>query len=254
MRHTRIGLCLAIACLTVAACGDDSSIDSGTRDAGMRDGSSDRDAAVDASVGDTSLDALPDGDLGDAAADVARLDAATSFGSTIGAVGCSNTNQAVMGYLEVSTVDSMINTAQGGQAMREWMVASGGPWDRYEAMRPAAGFSAVWLNLCQRAADGLDQTIVDTIIANIRARDPDAPIIISPLNFYEEESCAVTNGNEIPNAGATLADDTASTDPDVFRGPDLGPFPTSMLRDDECHLNAAGITRAGEQLQTFFDG
>lgn len=212
-------------------------------DAGRVDGGASPDGGSQADGGASGDGGIP-GDGGTAPMD---------FGTAIAAVGCSNTRQAVEGYLQVSSQDRFINTAQGGQAMREWSQPSGGPWDLYESMRPASGYSAVWLNLCQRAADGLDQSVVDTVIANIRARDPNAPIVISPLNFYVEESCSRTNGNEIPNAGAALADATAANDPGVFRGPDLGPLGPALLRSDHCHLNTAGITFVGQQMRRYFD-
>ena len=102
------------------------------------------------------------------------------LGDQIGVVGCSNTRDAVEGYLAASTMDRLINTAQGGNAMSQWAETSGGPWVQYQAMRPVNGYSAVWLNLCQRAVAGLDQSLVDTVIANIRTRDAGATIIISP--------------------------------------------------------------------------
>lgn len=199
-------------------------------------------------------EALVQGDAGrDGSRPGPAADTPVTLGSAIGVVGCSNTNQATQGYLEQSAKDLLINTAQGGQAMTEWAVGAGGPWDRYERQRPTQGFSAVWLNLCQRAGDGLSQGLVDTVIANIRRRDPGAPIVISPLNFYETEDCPATNGNEVPNAGKGIADHTAAADPTIFRGPDLGPLPPSHLSTDRCHLNDTGRRLVGQQMVAYFD-
>lgn len=91
------------------------------------------------------------------------------------------------------------------------------------------------------------------IINRIWAIDPGIPIFLSPLNFYPNELCSVTNGNQIPNEGAIIADYLAGVLADVFRGPDLF-LTVAQLRADQCHQNSAGIVANGLQLKEFFDG
>ncbi|MFN0245669.1 MAG: hypothetical protein ACKV2T_02100 [Kofleriaceae bacterium] len=63
------------------------------------------------------------------------------LGRAIGVVGCSNTTQETDGYLAVSTQDRLIDTAQGGMAMTQWAVTTGGPWRIYDNLRPASGYA-----------------------------------------------------------------------------------------------------------------
>ena len=170
----------------------------------------------------------------------------------VGVVGCSNTREAVNGYLQQSGADVLVNTAKGGFAIADW-AGSDQPWSSYDRARPEQGYSGVWVNLCERIGTGLSASNVQAVLDKIWARDPGVQVWMSPLNFYVEETCDVTGGNEIPNAGASMANDFASSSPDVSRGPDLGPVPLEHLQADQCHLLPSGEQLVGSQLVDFFD-
>lgn len=221
---------LSMSCLL--ACGNDS------ENLVRNDGGADDASSEDARSNDTQPDGAP---------------SEVDLGGQIGVVGCSNTRQAVQGYLAVSSQDRLINSAQNGLAMTQWSQISGGPWDEYEALRPNEGYTAVWINLCQRASHGLTQETVNSVISNVRSRDASALIVLSPLNFYENEMCTITEGNTISNAGGLIADALAQGDETILRGPDLGPFDQAEIDDDLCHLSDSGIAAAGQQLSTYFD-
>lgn len=85
------------------------------------------------------------------------------------------------------------------------------------------------------------------------ANDPGIPVWISPMNYYETETCSVTGGNQIPNEGAVIANELSATIENVIRGPDLGPLTDSQVRLDDCHPNDAGVELLGNQLKDFFD-
>lgn len=176
---------------------------------------------------------------------------------SIAGVGCSNTQDSMIdrgAYFDQSSKDKLIAVAAGGHTVEKWAENWRNDWnDRYLGFRPSTGYSGVWLQLCERASAGLTVENVLTIIEMVWDADPDIPVWISPLNFYETEACAVTNGNQIPSEGAVMADELAATMPNVYRGPDLGPLTSSMVRRDNCHPNSAGVTLLGSQLVEFFD-
>ncbi len=172
---------------------------------------------------------------------------------TVGVIGCSNTFHAVSGYLDASTEDLLANTAYAGHTMTVW-ATDPLAWDEhYLPQRPGAGFEAAWLNLCERASSGLTKENVEIVLAKIWEIDPDIPVWISPLNFYETEDCVVTDGNQIPDEGAAIAEALVAAYPNIHLGPELGPLTPEMLRRDACHQNASGIAFNGEQLVEFFD-
>lgn len=176
-----------------------------------------------------------------------------STGSAIAALGCSNTALEVNGYLQQSSQDNLINVATPGDTVNWWANFQNGWVNQYLPNRPASGYDGAWVNLCERASSGLTAENIQKELDKIWSYDPGIPIWISPLNFYTDESCTVTSGNQIPNEGALLADQFAAADPLVFRGPDLGPLGSGMLRADNCHPNQSGIDLAGSQLVEFFD-
>lgn len=172
------------------------------------------------------------------------------FGA-VSVVGCSNVFDAVAGYLEVSAKDVLKNTAYGGFYLQKWAFKK---WpDSYVALRPAAGYDASWVILCERFPNELSVEITQLVIDRIWATDPGIPVFISPLHEYPNELCSVTGGNSIPIAGKAVADLMAAADPLVFRGPDLGPLGTEHLRGDHCHLTDDGAAFLGVQIAAFFD-
>ena len=171
----------------------------------------------------------------------------------VAVVGCSNTNHAVTGYLDLSELDILVNTAYAGHTVEVWASDPLAWADHYLPPRPVDGFDGVWFNLCERAEVGLTKENAETVLAKIWEIDPGVPVWVSPLNYYQTEDCEVTAGNQIPNEGAEIADSLAAEYEAVLRGPDLGPLTSEMLRRDMCHQNGAGVVLNGQQLLEFFD-
>lgn len=143
-----------------------------------------------------------------------------------------------------------MRVATGGDTISWWAGSSNGWTKQY---LPNGPYTGAWINLCEKAVNGLTENNIQAVIDKIRLYSGDIPIWVSPLNFYVGEGCAATNGNEIPNAGAVLADQFAASDPLVFRGPDLGPLGAGQLRSDNCHPNSAGASLVAGQLVEFWD-
>jgi hypothetical protein len=181
----------------------------------------------------------------------------------IGVVGCSNTDQAVAGYLDVSSVDSLTGGDLGGGSMWRWGDPTnpryGEYWGYYDSRR-GGGYTGAWVQLCIRSGEvqGDFETVVaawaQNIVDEIHARDAGIPIWFSPINFYGGGAVCSAIGPDGPEMSADAANIAASTIDGVSRGPDLGPLlPEHIGRRDDCHPNQAGSRLLGEQLAEFFD-
>lgn len=171
----------------------------------------------------------------------------------VGVVGCSNTRQATNGYTTVSGLDRLADTARGRATVTAWAAGDPRAWRAFDTQAPPGGYPTVWVQLCEQATAGLTAANIDGLLARLWDRNPQTLVVMSPLNFYADDSCAVTGGNLIPAQGAVFADAYASSHALVVRGPDIGPLGPGELAGDGCHLSAAGELTAGGQLTAYFD-
>ena len=174
---------------------------------------------------------------------------------SVAVIGCSNTDQHIMGYLNASISDQLAPVPDlGGGALDVWAAGTLAYWAIYEQHRPVEGYTAAWLQICLRASDVANdnQAQLTAVVDEIIARDGSIPIFVSPLNSYVEGHVCSATGVDGPAIAAELAD-WAVEGLGVFRGPDTGPVGPAELRRDGCHLNAAGVALVGSQLAAFFD-
>lgn len=185
-------------------------------------------------------------------------------GGVLGVVGCSNTEQSVDGYRDVSEADLLTPGDLGGGSISLWgdpsIAGYSTYWSFYDTRRPAEGYAGTWVQLCIRtsehegAFDSDEEQWVTHIVEQIHARDPGIPVWISPLNFYADGVVCESVGVEGPAISAEAADWAASALAGVFRGPDLGPVEESDLGvRDTCHLGRDAKALVGAQLSAFFD-
>ncbi len=172
--------------------------------------------------------------------------------ASIGVVGCSNTEDAVenrSGYLTQSSKDLLASSASGGGSLARWDSNSRGHWTIYDSMRPPEGYSSVWWMLCVRTGEGSGsyEHQMDSVLAQIRDRDPDAVVFVSWLNHYTFSTCPQVDWG----VEDQLLDYAASLG--LATGPFLGPLNESQVRHDNCHPNSAGVSFMGGQLVDFFD-
>lgn len=188
----------------------------------------------------------------------------TSVAGPIGVIGCSNTDLAVTGYTDVSSVDKMTTGDLGGGSESNWGNPSddryGVYWGIYDSRRPADGYPAVWVQVCLRtsehngAFDADEQAWTTHIVEQIHSRDPGIPIWISGINSYADGTVCSAVGVDGPAIAAETSDWAAANLADVFRGPDIGPLqPEHIGVRDDCHPNSSGQQFLGQQLVAFFD-
>ncbi len=186
-------------------------------------------------------------------------------GTRLGVVGCSNTDQTVRGYEELSSQDLILGGDLGGGSVPRW----GNPdnrryqlyWDLFDERRPEEGYDGVWVQLCLRTVehggvfDEREAAWVTHIVEQIRLRDPGVPIWISPINSYVEGYVCSAVGPEGATIAAITADWAATNLENVSRGPDFGPLSDAEIgRRDDCHPNGAGERLLGQQLLEFIEG
>jgi hypothetical protein len=176
---------------------------------------------------------------------------------TLGVVGCSNTAQHVRGYLTASVIDQMPYYPMGGLSLDVWgdpdVASHPAAWGRYDASRPSDGYQAAWVMMCLRANDVHDPNILLTeVVDQIRSRDPDIPVYVSPINEYGAgHVCSRVGPDAFATGLATVSWGVANLGIDP--GPVTGPLPTGLLGLDLCHLNSSGVTLVADQLVDWFD-
>ena len=177
---------------------------------------------------------------------------------SIGVVGCSNTSEHVDGYLMQSQLGQLSQPRLGGLSFEMW----GDPtsrdfdaaWRKYDGARPAGGYAAAWVQMCVRANDDHDPNdLLSEVVSQIRQRDPDIPIYVSPINDYAAgHVCSRIGPDGFAIGEATVEWGVANLG--VMAGPVTGPLTVDMLGGDDCHLGPAGVELVGSQLVAWFDG
>jgi hypothetical protein len=175
-----------------------------------------------------------------------------------GAVGCSQTRDAIDGYHRVGgsrgwPVEEI--RGYGGGALFEWANTANSRWSLFQAALDAHGADAVWLELCVKERSDPSPTrddliAAETIALEIRRRAPTAVLYVSALNEYEGIVCQLS-GPDGPAVSQGLADHLIALRL-ARRGPVVGPLDASTTRPDRCHANQQGEDLQGEQLRAFF--
>ncbi len=177
---------------------------------------------------------------------------------SIGVVGCSNTSEHVDGYHMASQYGQLSQPRLGGLSFEMW----GDPatkdyeaaWRKYDSARPGSGYASAWVQMCIRADDDHDpNALLSEVVSQIRQRDPDIPIYVSPINDYEEGHVCGRIGPDGFAVGEAAVE-WGVTNLGVVAGPVTGPLTTDMLAGDGCHLGPSGIALVGGQLVAWFDG
>ena len=184
---------------------------------------------------------------------------ATLIGPTahsIGYIGCSNTVQAIQGYHNVPANRDLFwentNYNLGGGSMDMWAPPTSSYWTLLDDQIAVYGQpQGVWIEMCVKPNTGTTYATITQVLSILRSHVPNATFFVSPLNEYAPTAVCPMIGdfwlNTIGWSDQTQADALA------LRGPDLGPFDSSLLDTDLCHLNGAGSDLAGRQLMDYFD-
>lgn len=182
---------------------------------------------------------------------------------TIGYVGCSNTQDAMIGYQSVVT-----NVTQKkfwnpyptvGGTLDRWADNSTNKntamtyWAEYSQQIVTYGQpSIVWIQICEDTKVQVTPTMVSQVLDILRTLSRNAIFYISPLNTYSPVGfCSITGPNGVQDA--TTLTNQAVSEVLALQGPILGPLDSQTTISDGCHANAAGRQLLGTQLQAFFN-
>ncbi|HDH03877.1 MAG TPA: hypothetical protein ENH15_06505 [Actinobacteria bacterium] len=182
-------------------------------------------------------------------------------GGRVGVLGCSNTDNVVSGYFDVSDANVMwdgediddpnddfdgVFMAYRSKSMNEWEDPNNPGWDTFDSeLAQFPDTVAIWMQICVGPPSrGHTTEQIDNIITLIRQRT-DVPIYASPLD--RSPSCLVGS----PDLGDEFVDHIVNTG-QGFRGPIISPLDDSQMRDN-CHANEIGDDIWGADLAAFFD-
>jgi len=174
----------------------------------------------------------------------------------IGYIGCSNTEDSVVGYQNIVTNPNQkrfwlaYNTSAG--TLDQWADANSVYWMRYQQQLATYGQpKIVWVQICEHVAVKLTTTMLIQAFKILRSFSPNATFYVSPLNTYSPVGlCSITGPNGIQDA--TSLDKQAVSHGLALQGPIMGPLTTSTTISDNCHPNQAGEQLLGTELKVFF--
>jgi len=210
----------------------------------------------------------------------------TSFTQfTFGFVGCSNTQETIVGYHLNSNSAHLfwpfdkINYDIDGRSMKFWKNPNDPLWSKFDNMKLMhnAGQDppVVWVQICENL-DPRDRNFyhgsyidLQQIIAILKIHVPTSTIYLSPLHTYSPAALCDKMGRDgvaIPELTGWV--DQAVSEGLALRGPGnrsdglypLGPLTLSLTVSDHCHPNGPPLSIHGQgsqflggQLMDFFD-
>lgn len=148
-------------------------------------------------------------------------------------------------------------TALNGGTLSAWVLEAGerwGAWDDYELGNDRPGI--VWFQVLLHQdemgyTDAELAAFADEVVAQIRARLPEATIYASPHPEYAPGSnCATTD--DLVARTRTVVDHLVATHAGVEAGPVLPEVPPEHVQTTSCHLLTEGRAAQGEVLNAFF--
>src|SRR5208282_3197217 len=182
--------------------------------------------------------------------------------NSIGYIGCSNTEDAVIGYYAVQNRGLFWAPYDTyGGVVSEWAhLANQQYWANFSEQILTYGQpQIVWVNLCEFAASPATFSDVQNMLSILRSYTPNAVFYLSPLNSYVSGYvCPLTGANGVQDT-TNLANEAVAAGL-ALQGPILGPLgptpvgnPTGGTLLNSCHPNTAGEVLLGTQLASFFD-
>ncbi len=180
-----------------------------------------------------------------------------------GAVGCSQTQSSIEGYVALGGTRSWPPSeleGYGGGDVLDWADLSGFRWDLFQAALDAHGAAEIWWEIC--VTGGRDDPVptagdfaaVESIAEEIRRRAPDVPIFASAVTDYVGVECWKTGEGGV-QVSRSLVDHVLGLGL-AQPGPIIGPLDETTTAEDgkgtRCSFNEAGRTLVGGQLLAFF--
>src|SRR5579884_627996 len=167
---------------------------------------------------------------------------------TIGFLGCSNTDDAVLGYeKDVNGPGRFwdIHSGYGGGAISDW-ANSDMYWALFEAQLAKHPVVAIWWHLCMHPHT--TQAEVDAVFARLRQDvGPSVPIYVSAMASYSAAGeCPMADP-----AGSEVFYHQLISSGKVLPGPVLTPLSPQNTKPDGCHPQKSALLSDGQRLKAF---
>jgi len=173
---------------------------------------------------------------------------------TMGFIGCSMAENVAQGYVAVGGQRMWSPYGTGGMVVQSWTSPNSASWQLFDKQVANYGKpTAVWVQLCIYAQDGVAYEEAKTLIANARQHAaPGATIYITGQPTYEPGQSCARAGIDAPELTARIAKQAAvDTTQNVTYPGDFKLSKTEVL-DDGCHANTAGQKSLGQQALEFW--
>lgn len=171
----------------------------------------------------------------------------------IAVVGCSQTRDAMLGYLALTERDTFGDRQEArylsGGTIERWSTLDVRYWEEFTRWNGAES-DALWIQLCWHRTSSRNvgvadvEAIIDEALAVIGR---EVPVFISGLNDWDPRDMCTRGDYEL---SWQLAEEAVAAGLGSI-GPDPGVL-TRDLTDDGCHGNEAGDRFMGQALVDFF--
>jgi hypothetical protein len=181
----------------------------------------------------------------------------TGAARSLGFIGCSMAHNIADGYAMVGGMHLWPGYAIDGQVVQNWTPANSNAWQLFDQQKAMFGTpTAVWIQICIFAQQGVTAAEVRQMVANARQHAPGAAIYISGQPLYEAGwvcSLAGQGGPELTDMRAkeAAADATLNVTYLGTFGP-LGQATVDANDGTRCHAGTAGKTFLGNQALGYF--
>lgn len=188
------------------------------------------------------------------AAPTAGLDAQQTGNRTMGFIGCSMAENVAQGYVAVGGRRMWGPYGTNGMVVQSWTDSNSTSWQLFDKQVASYGKpTAVWVQLCIYAQDGVTFEEAKTLIANARQHAaPGATIYITGQPAYEPGQSCLRAGDNGPELTERIAKKAAADTTQNVTYPGEFKLLKAEVLDDGCHANSAGQKSLGQQALVFW--
>jgi hypothetical protein len=172
---------------------------------------------------------------------------------SMGFIGCSMAENVAQGYTAVGGQRMWGPYGTGGMVVQSWTDTNSASWRLFDQQVSRFGKpTAVWVQICIFAQNGVTYDEVKRLIANARQHAAaGAKIYITGQPLYDAGQTCTLAGANGPQLTDTLAKQAAADASQNVTYPGAFRLRTGEVADG-CHANTTGQASLGRQAMTFF--